>query len=93
MLKLHAALWEYDQAQGAHPDAAGNVAGVDRTALLGVAGYRAELMFKSFGPLRKVLTPEQAQKVQQLMTAMWQDGFTARATYDHMYGSDKEERS
>lgn len=89
--KMIAAITEYDETQGVVPDAAGNVAGVNYTAILVAAGQRAQMMFENCGPLRKTLTPAQTDEVQQLMRAMWMDGFSASAAYSRMHGNTTAE--
>lgn len=80
--KLIAAVRDHDERGGNATGPDGKVAGVDAFALLGAAGTRARMMAEGFGNLRKTLNPQQQQELEQLLTAMWRDGFVVGANYE-----------
>ncbi|MFD7884057.1 hypothetical protein ACFV3N_16660 [Streptomyces bauhiniae] len=74
-LRLVALIKEHDDGEGNAPDRNGKTSGFDRTALLGAAAHRGNLLYENFGPLRKTLTTKQADEVLRLLAAAWLDGF------------------
>jgi len=80
--KLLTVIRDHDERGGNTEDAEGKLAGVDAFAFLGAAAARARLMAEGFGTLRQTLNPRQRQELEELLTAMWQDGFIVGASYE-----------
>lgn len=80
--KLLAATRDHDERGGNATGPDGKIAGVDAFALLGTAAARARLMAEGFGTLRQTLNPRQRQELEELLTAMWQDGFIVGAHFE-----------
>ncbi|MER5372761.1 hypothetical protein [Streptomyces sp. NPDC002553] len=78
-LRLVALLADHDETNGNLPAADGSIAGYDSFALLGAGAHRARLMAEGFGTLRKTLNGQQLHEFQQLLAAMWKDGFAIGA--------------
>lgn len=78
-LRLVALLADHDETNGNLPAEDGTVAGYDSFALLGAAAHRAQLMAEGFGTLRKTLSAQQLDELQQLLASMWKDGFAIGA--------------
>ncbi|MFH8257569.1 hypothetical protein [Streptomyces roseolus] len=80
-LRLVALLADHDETNGNHPATDGTIAGYDSFALLGAAAHRAQLMTEGFGTLRKTLNAQQLDELQQILAAMWKDGFAIGARF------------
>ncbi|GAA2720562.1 MULTISPECIES: hypothetical protein [Streptomyces] len=74
-LRLVALLADHDESNGNLPAADGTIAGYDSFALQRAAAHRARLMAEGLGTLRKTLNAQQLRELQQLLAAMWKDGF------------------
>ncbi|MEV8092639.1 hypothetical protein [Streptomyces nigra] len=82
-LRLAALLADHDESNGSLPAADGTVAGYDSVALSRASAHRAQLLAETHGTLRKTLGPRQFAELQQLLAAMWEDGFAVGARSRH----------